>query len=131
MPLACRRLSLVGVADLVEFHKGADGDTPYPIEYKRGKPKPRRADEAQLCAQTLCLEEMIWPSRVRRRAVLWRENANFGYLQRANLEWKWGPEASARSESLSGLRPARAVFFVRGRGGSCAMDGLARGWRQL
>ncbi len=58
MPLACRRLSLVGVPDLVEFHKGADGEKAYPIEYKRGKPKPHRADEAQLCAQTLCFEEM-------------------------------------------------------------------------
>lgn len=63
MPLSCRRLSLAGVADLVEFHKGADGETPYPIEYKRGKPKLHRADEAQLCAQALCLEEMT------RRAV--------------------------------------------------------------
>jgi CRISPR-associated exonuclease Cas4 len=58
MPLSCRRLSLAGVADVVEFHRDADGETPYPIEYKRGKPKLRRADEAQLCAQALCLEEM-------------------------------------------------------------------------
>jgi CRISPR-associated exonuclease Cas4 len=61
LPLACRRLNLVGVSDVVEFHPapGADGaDTPYPIEYKRGKPKLHRADEVQLCAQALCLEEM-------------------------------------------------------------------------
>jgi len=31
---------------------------PYPIEYKRGKPKPHRADEVQLCAEAVCLEEM-------------------------------------------------------------------------
>lgn len=30
-----------------------------PVEYKRGKPKAHRADEVQLCAQALCLEEMI------------------------------------------------------------------------
>jgi CRISPR-associated exonuclease Cas4 len=30
-----------------------------PIEYKRGKPKAHRADEVQLCAQALCLEEML------------------------------------------------------------------------
>lgn len=58
LPLSCRRLGLAGVADLVEFHKGADGETPYPVEYKRGKAKLHRADEAQLCAQALCLEEM-------------------------------------------------------------------------
>jgi CRISPR-associated exonuclease Cas4 len=30
-----------------------------PVEYKRGKPKAHRADEVQLCAQALCLEEML------------------------------------------------------------------------
>lgn len=54
LPLASERLNLVGTADLVEFH----GQTPFPIEYKRGKPKLHRADEVQLCAQALCLEEM-------------------------------------------------------------------------
>jgi CRISPR-associated exonuclease Cas4 len=58
LPLACRRLNLVGVADLVEFRGGDGGETPYPVEFKRGKPKKHRADEVQLCAQALCLEEM-------------------------------------------------------------------------
>lgn len=58
MALSCRRLNLAGVADLVEFREGPDGETPYPVEYKRGKPKTHRADEVQLCAQALCLEEM-------------------------------------------------------------------------
>lgn len=46
---------LSGKADAVEFH----GTTPFPVEYKRGKPKAHRADEVQLCAQGLCLEEMF------------------------------------------------------------------------
>jgi CRISPR-associated exonuclease Cas4 len=46
------------VADVVEFHRGPDGDTAFPIEYKRGKPKLHGADEVQLCAQALYLEEM-------------------------------------------------------------------------
>jgi CRISPR-associated exonuclease Cas4 len=58
LPLACRRLNLAGVADLVEFRRGDGGETPYPVEYKRGKSKKHRADEVQLCAQALCLEEM-------------------------------------------------------------------------
>jgi CRISPR-associated exonuclease Cas4 len=58
LPLACRRLNLAGVADLVEFRAGADGETAYPFDYKRGKAKLHRADEVQLCAQGLCLEEM-------------------------------------------------------------------------
>ena len=45
---------LHGVADVVEMR----GAIPYPIEYKRGRPKAHRADEVQLCGQALCLEEM-------------------------------------------------------------------------
>ncbi len=59
LPLSCKRLGFAGTADLVEFHPRPDGgETPYPVEYKRGKPKLHRADEVQLCAQALCLEEM-------------------------------------------------------------------------
>ncbi|WP_140847644.1 CRISPR-associated protein Cas4 [Paracoccus sp. FO-3] len=58
LPLACHRLNLTGTADLVEFLPGPAGETAFPIEYKRGKPKMHRADEVQLCAQALCLEEM-------------------------------------------------------------------------
>jgi CRISPR-associated exonuclease Cas4 len=45
---------LHGVADVVELR----GGVPYPVEYKRGRAKAHRADEVQLCAQALCLEEM-------------------------------------------------------------------------
>ena len=63
-----RRLGLSGQADVVEFHASADGAPldgrqglwrAYPVEYKRGRPKPDRTDEVQLCAQALCLEEML------------------------------------------------------------------------
>jgi CRISPR-associated exonuclease Cas4 len=49
-------LGLSGQCDVVEFH--ADG-TILPVEYKRGRPKAHRADEVQLCAQAVCLEEML------------------------------------------------------------------------
>lgn len=58
LPLASARLNLTGVADLVEFAPGPAGEQAFPVEYKRGKPKLHRADEVQLCAQGLCLEEM-------------------------------------------------------------------------
>ncbi len=51
------RLGLVGVADVVEFHD--EGRRPVPVEYKRGRPKAHRADEVQLCAQGMALEEML------------------------------------------------------------------------
>ena len=51
--LSSDRHGLHGVADVVELRDGC----PYPVEYKRGRPKTHRADEVQLCAQALCLEE--------------------------------------------------------------------------
>jgi CRISPR-associated exonuclease Cas4 len=60
LPLRSLRLGLVGVADVVEFHPLPGGGwRPFPVEYKRGKPKPDRCDEVQLCAQAMCLEEMM------------------------------------------------------------------------
>lgn len=61
-------LGVSGECDVVEFNRNADGISlnghdglwqPYPVEYKRGKPKEHNADEMQLCAQAMCLEEML------------------------------------------------------------------------
>lgn len=49
------RLGLIGKADVIEFH----GDKVFPVEHKRGRPKPDHCDHVQLCAQALCLEEMM------------------------------------------------------------------------
>ena len=60
LPLRSLRLGLVGKADVVEFHRLDEGRwLPFPVEYKRGKPKPDDCDKVQLCAQALCLEEML------------------------------------------------------------------------
>lgn len=56
LQVSSQSLGLSGVCDVVEFHR--DGRI-LPIEYKRGKPKSHRADEVQLCAQALCIEEML------------------------------------------------------------------------
>jgi len=54
------RLGLIGKADVVEFHRQTDGAwRPFPVEYKRGKPKADDCDKVQLCAQAICLEEML------------------------------------------------------------------------
>ena len=54
------RLGLIGKADVVEYHRQSHGSwQPFPVEYKRGKPKPDHPDKIQLCAQALCLEEML------------------------------------------------------------------------
>jgi CRISPR-associated exonuclease Cas4 len=79
LPLRSLSLGLFGVADVVEFHPPqnppqappdrtarfiepltpANPAIAFPVEYKRGKPKPHDADRVQLCAQALCLEEML------------------------------------------------------------------------
>lgn len=59
--LRSEKLGLIGKADVVEFHKPADGHRwrVFPVEYKHGKPKDNNCDKVQLCAQAICLEEML------------------------------------------------------------------------
>jgi len=81
LALRSLRLGLSGRADVVEFHRIGSGEAPatgtgslavaiplpgakglwfpFPVDYKHGKPKLDRCDEVQLCAQALCLEEML------------------------------------------------------------------------
>ncbi|OPY12369.1 MAG: PD-(D/E)XK nuclease superfamily protein [Syntrophus sp. PtaB.Bin138] len=64
MPLRSLRLGLSGKADVVELHResGETGEAlwrPFPVEYKRGRPKKEAWDKVQLCAQAQCLEEMM------------------------------------------------------------------------
>lgn len=69
VPLRSLRVGIVGVADVVEFHRESSSSMgragqgalwrPFPVEFKRGKPKPDHCDSIQLCAQAMCLEEML------------------------------------------------------------------------
>ena len=61
LPLFCRALNLVGKADIVEFHRNPAGGPaiPRPIDYKLGRKRKWDNDDAQLCAQAICLEEMF------------------------------------------------------------------------
>ncbi|HBY62165.1 MAG TPA: CRISPR-associated protein Cas4 [Solibacterales bacterium] len=59
LPLHSRCLGVSGRADLVEFPTEQGGDPPVPVEFKRGHPKDDDVDEVQVCAQAMCLEEML------------------------------------------------------------------------
>jgi CRISPR-associated exonuclease Cas4 len=60
LPLRSLKLGLIGKADVIEFHRTEGGKwQPFPVEYKRGKPKLDDCDKVQLCAQAMCLEEML------------------------------------------------------------------------
>jgi CRISPR-associated exonuclease Cas4 len=68
VPVSSPTLGLTGLCDVVEFIAAAEGIQllgqdgfyqPAPVEYKRGHKKHDHCDEAQLCAQAMCLEEML------------------------------------------------------------------------
>jgi CRISPR-associated exonuclease Cas4 len=59
MPIRSFGLGVSGIADVVEFHRDGERLRLFPVEYKRGRPKAHRADEVQLCAQAMALEEMF------------------------------------------------------------------------
>lgn len=83
MAVRSLKLGLIGKTDVVEFHPAELSDLKsqisnlkshegcseisnlksparvFPVEHKRGRPKPDHCDWVQLCAQALCLEEML------------------------------------------------------------------------
>lgn len=100
------RLGLAGQADVVEFHQadgGAEGVVrlrnregwwrPFPVEYKRGKPKADSCDDVQLCAQAMCLEEMSG-------AVI-RAGALFYGTNRRRTEVRMDDALRGRTEELA------------------------------
>jgi len=100
------RLGLSGQADVVEFHP-SDEDAasgvplaglpglwqPFPVEYKRGRPKPDICDEVQVCAQAMCIEEML--------DATVPEGAIFYGKPRRRMEVTCGPELRSQTERLT------------------------------
>jgi CRISPR-associated exonuclease Cas4 len=143
LAIASQRLGISGVADMVEFlQEGGRGELvlerPFPVEFKRGKPKAHRADEAQLCAQALCLEEMtgrpvpegaLYYAETKRRLIV-----TFDVELRALTE---AAAAELRAMFASGRAPAAVYRAERCRACSlldlCRPKALARsalGWRE-
>jgi CRISPR-associated exonuclease Cas4 len=116
------RLGLAGQADVVEFHRVESQSAgvalpetgglwqPFPVEYKRGRPKRDACDEVQLCAQALCMEEMFGGTIAagalyygeRRR----REEVAFGPALRAETE-----QLAARMHELYGAAQTPAAEY--------------------
>jgi CRISPR-associated exonuclease Cas4 len=92
LPIYSRRLGLAGKADIVEFRAlPGGGEVPCPVDYKHGKRARWENDDVQLCAQGLCLEEML-ATEVPRGAVFHaaskrrREVEFTAELRRATIE---------------------------------------------
>ncbi len=91
--IASSRLRLYGRADLVEFRRDQllkrprgepIAEVAYPVEYKRGRRRRWDNDDVQLCAQAICLEEML-DTAVPRGAVYHEQS-------RARREVEFTPE---------------------------------------
>lgn len=112
VPIASYWLGLSGVCDVVEFTASRDGVklpkrdglyTPAPIEYKRGKEKRDHSDEAQLCAQAMCLEEML------------SINIPRGYLYYGQTRHRVGIEFTAELRTLvKNMADEMHNYFSRG-----------------
>jgi CRISPR-associated exonuclease Cas4 len=125
LAIASERLGISGIADVVEFHMEGDVRRPYPVEYKRGKPKLHRADEVQLCAQALCLEEMLqvgvpegalFYGKVRRRHVVAIDES----LRALTLE------VIASVRAMLEARRTPAAVYDAGRCDACSLIELCR-----
>ncbi len=121
--IASARHGLHGLADVVEMR--GQPPRPYPVEYKRGRPKSHHADEVQLCAQALCLEEMcacdipegalFYGQKRRRQTVLFDEGLRALTLETAR---------QARQALARGALPAPAYDPRRCK--ACSLFSLCR-----
>jgi CRISPR-associated exonuclease Cas4 len=126
MPIASRRLGVSGIADVVEMHRDESGCwRPVPVEYKRGRPKAHRADEVQLCAQAMALEEMfaleiaegaLFYGQTRRRVAI----AFDAKLRRLTSD----VAAAAHAMLATGATPPAA--YEKRKCGACSLFGLCR-----
>lgn len=112
VPVASYRVGLSGVCDVVEFTASPEGvQLPgreglflaAPVEYKRGKEKHDHSDEAQLCAQAICLEEMLSLA------------IPFGYLYYGETRHRVAVELTAElRELVRSMSDEMHAYFQRG-----------------
>ncbi len=108
------RIGLIGKADVVEFHRQPDGLwRPFPVEYKRGKPKADDCDKVQLCAQALCLEEMLSVAILKGALFYGQTRHRLDVVFDDALRWKTEETARKAHELIdSGITP-KPVYAKR------------------
>ena len=103
MRVQSERLGISGICDVVEFTRSPDGIAlagregryqVHPVEYKKGAPKEHQADELQLCAQVMCLEEMLL-CRIDEGSLFYGE-------PRRRTRVTFSPELRAQAEQMLG-----------------------------
>ena len=100
-------------------------ETPYPVEFKRGKPKTHRADEAQLCAQALCLEEMTGRS-VPEGALFYGETRRRVEVRFDDDLRRLTEDAAAALRELFASGRTPAAEYEKRKCGACSLLDLCR-----
>lgn len=109
VPVRSDRLGVSGTCDVVEFRESPDGVPiagregkwlPVPVEYKRGKSKEIDADRLQLCAQAICLEEMLCCSRIKEAFIYYGETK---HRERVALSDELRSEVESMLTEMRGL----------------------------
>ena len=103
MRVQSEQLGISGICDVVEFTRSPDGIAlagregryqVHPVEYPKGAPKEHQADELQLCAQAMCLEEMLL-CRIDEGSLFYGE-------PRRRTRVTFSPELRAQAEQMLG-----------------------------
>jgi len=127
VPLRSLRLGLIGKADVVEFHLEEDGIwRPFPVEYKRGKPKADLSDKIQLCAQAICLEEMLNTAVPSGALFYGQTRRRLDVLFDASLRRETERAAEAAHELIQAGKTPKPVYAKRCDRCSLAADCLPR-----
>jgi len=130
------RLGLSGKTDVVEFSQlpsnsscgtelsGAPGRwQPYPVEYKSGRLRHERSYEVQLCAQALCLEEMLGVG-VPAGALFYGKTARRQVVVFDEVLRRQTEEAAARLHELSKQGRTPDAVYVRNKCRQCSLFDL-------
>ena len=114
LPIRSLKLGLSGRADMVEFHRADDGSwQPFPVEYKRGRPKNDDSDTVQICAQAICLEEML-KTHIPEGAIYYgKKRKRFPVTFSQELRQKTAETAKAVHEMLSSSKTPAPMYSKR------------------
>lgn len=131
MMLASYQLGVTGKADLVEFHSNREGhwNVPYPVDFKRGRKKRWDNDDVQLCAQALCLEEMLNVSVPKGAIFHIRSQHRREVVFDALLREQTYATAARLHEIVRSRRTPRAEWKPRCKGCSLLETCLPGAWR--
>jgi len=129
-------LGLSGKADVVEFHRLQPGESggiqldgvegcwqPYPVEYKRGRLRSERSYEIQLCAQAVCLEEMLGVG-VSAGALFYGKTARRQVVVFDQVLRRQTEEASARLHELFKQGRTPDAVYARNKCQQCSLFDL-------